>query len=164
MHILLTGVCGEVGQAQFLYLLEQGHTLLATDVVPLLPHIRSQAESAHAGKWTFSQIDLREISAIDALLDSASPPIEGVIHYGAISQPLGDNFRIVHNNNVVGSYNMLEACASHGIFRVVQASSVNAPGLGYCAEGHITHDRLPIDETCAMRPVSWPFGFVEGCS
>lgn len=154
MHILQTGVNGEVGREQFLYLIEQGHTVVGTDAVPLLPEVRLRAENAKAGKWTFEVLDCRDMAAIEALLERAQPPIDGVIHYGAISHPVGPNFRAVHNNNVVGSYNILEACASRGINRVVQASSVNAPGLGFAPEGHITHDNLPIDETCAMRPVS----------
>lgn len=152
MHILQTGVNGELGREQFLHLVAQGHMVLATDAVPLLPEVGARAEGML--QWTFQLLDCRDMAAIEHLLDTAQPPIDGVIHYGAISHPLGDNFRVVHNNNVVGSYNILEACASRGINRVVQASSVNAPGLGYAPDGHITHDKLPIDETCAMRPVS----------
>ncbi len=154
MHILQTGVNGDVGREQFLFLLEQGHTVLATDAVPLLHEVRSRAEGISSGKWVFQVLDCREPDAIDRILETAQPRIEGVIHHGAISHPLGDNFRTVHNNNVVSSYNILEACARRGIHRIVQASSVNAPGLGFAPDGHITHDKLPIDETCAMRPVS----------
>ena len=154
MHILQTGVNGEVGREQLLFLLEQGHTVLATDVVPLLPDIREKAEKSRSGSWKFQLLDCKDLAAIDAILEGAQPPIEGVIHYGAVSQPLGSNFRIVHNNNTVSSYNILESCASHGINRVVQASSINAPGMGFAPENHITHDRLPINEECPMRPVS----------
>lgn len=154
MHILQTGVNGELGREQFLFLLKQGHTVLATDVVPLLPDVRARAEYFPSDKWTFQQLDCRDLGAIHHILENAQPPIDGVIHYGAISHPIGDNFRVVHNNNVVGSYNILEACGSRGINRVVQASSVNAPGMGFTHQGHITHDKLPIDETVAMRPVS----------
>ena len=38
---------------------------------------------------------------------------------------------VVHNNNVVGSYNALRAAVEHGIMRICQASSVNAIGLSF---------------------------------
>jgi nucleoside-diphosphate-sugar epimerase len=150
MHILQTGVNGDLGREQFIYLVSRGHTVIATDIIPLLPEVRARVEGKPG--WTFQQLDCRDMAAIEGILDTEK--LDGVIHYGAISHPMGENFRKVHNSNVVGSYNILEACASRGINRVVQASSVNAPGLGFAPEGHITHDKLPIDETCAMRPVS----------
>jgi nucleoside-diphosphate-sugar epimerase len=129
MFILLTGANGDVGREQFLYLLEKGHTVLATDIVALLPEVRARAERIKTGKWTFQQLDCRDLNAVYNIIDTTQPRIEGVIHYGAISHPKGEMFRLVHNNNVVSSYNILEACGSRGVNRVVQASSVNAPGI-----------------------------------
>jgi UDP-glucose 4-epimerase len=51
---------------------------------------------------------------------------------------------VVHNNNVVGSYNVLQAAVENGIMRICQASSVNAIGHSYSRDPH--YDYLPIDE------------------
>src|SRR5690606_37345296 len=62
----------------------------------------------------------------------------------AIPAPFRDPDHIVHNNNVVGSYNALRAAVEHGIMRICQASSVNAIGLSFSREAHF--DYFPIDE------------------
>ena len=51
---------------------------------------------------------------------------------------------VVHNNNVVGSYNALRAAVEAGITRICQASSVNAIGLSYSREPRF--DYFPVDE------------------
>jgi nucleoside-diphosphate-sugar epimerase len=46
------------------------------------------------------------------------------------SSRLNDSGEIIHNVNVVSSYNAIKVAAELGITRVVQASSVNVIGLG----------------------------------
>ena len=69
---------------------------------------------------------------------------ELLIHMAAIPSPFRDPDHVVHNNNVVGSYNALRAAVENGIMRICQASSVNALGLSFSREGHF--DYLPLDE------------------
>jgi UDP-glucose 4-epimerase len=69
---------------------------------------------------------------------------DAVIHMAAIPSPGRQPDHIVHNNNVVGSYNALRAAAEHGILRVCQASSVNAIGHAYSRRPR--YDYLPLDE------------------
>jgi UDP-glucose 4-epimerase len=63
----------------------------------------------------------------------------------AIPSPFHLPDHIVHNNNVVGSYNALRAAVEHGIMRICQASSVNAIGLSYSRAPRF--DYFPVDET-----------------
>jgi UDP-glucose 4-epimerase len=51
---------------------------------------------------------------------------------------------VVHNTNVVGSYNALSAAAKLGIRRVCQASSVNATGAAFSRRPR--YDYFPLDE------------------
>jgi len=69
---------------------------------------------------------------------------DGVIHMAAIPTPGHHPDHVVHNNNVVGSYNALRAAAENGIKRVCQASSVNAIGHSYSRNSR--YDYFPIDE------------------
>ena len=63
---------------------------------------------------------------------------------------------MVHNNNVVSSYNALRAAATAGVRRVCQASSVNAIG-GRFSRWPPRYDYFPVDEqhpTYAEDPYS----------
>jgi UDP-glucose 4-epimerase len=62
----------------------------------------------------------------------------------AIASPGHQPDHVVHNNNVVGSYNALRAAAELGITRVCQASSVNATGAVYSRWPR--YDYFPLDE------------------
>ena len=124
------------GGSSFLYLIEQGHTVLATDVVPLLPEIRERGrEDQH---W---QMDLQthltaEIwrlwmrpSKLHNLPLTASSTME---RYPNLSATTSESYTTTMS---LGANNILEACASHGINRVVQASSVNCARFRILSSG-----------------------------
>jgi UDP-glucose 4-epimerase len=67
-----------------------------------------------------------------------------LIHLAAIPTPGRHPDHVVHNNNVVGSYNALRAAAELGIQRVCQASSINATGAAYSRWPR--YDYFPLDE------------------
>ncbi len=132
MKIALTGSSGLVGQAIIRHALARGHDLVLIDRVPppegqdpALPFIQA------------------EITDYDALL-AAFRGCDAVIHMAAIPSPGRHPDHVVHNNNVVGSYNALRAAAENGILRVCQASSVNAIGHTYSRKPR--YDYFPIDE------------------
>ena len=79
----------------------------------------------------------------EELLD-AFAGCDALIHMAAIPSPRGHPDHVVHNNNVVGSYNALRAAAEHRIMRICQASSVNAIGLSFSRAPRF--DYFPIDE------------------
>ena len=62
----------------------------------------------------------------------------------AIASPGHHPDHVVHNNNVVGSYNALRVAAELGIKRVCQASSINAIGSAYSRMPR--YDYFPVDE------------------
>jgi len=129
MKIAITGSSGSVGKAIVKMAQEQGHELLCVDRVK--PH----DDSLHS-----LQIDLTDYdAAVNAFKGS-----DAVIHMAAIPAPGGHPDHVVHNNNVVTSYNVLRAAVEVGITRVCQASSVNATGLGFSRWPHF--DYFPLDE------------------
>jgi UDP-glucose 4-epimerase len=132
MKIALTGSSGRVGQGILKCALERGHDLVLIDrVAPpdgqdaSLPFILAEATDYEALHKAFAGCD-------------------AVIHMAAIPSPGRDPDHVIHNNNVVGSYNALLAAAENGIRRVCQASSVNAIGHSYSR--HPRYDYFPIDE------------------
>jgi UDP-glucose 4-epimerase len=75
---------------------------------------------------------------------------DAVIHLAAINGPGRDPDHVVHNNNVVSSYNALRAAVEAGVPRVCQASSVNAIGGRFSRLPR--YDYFPIDERHPAYP------------
>jgi UDP-glucose 4-epimerase len=132
MKIALTGSSGRIGQGIIRLALARGHDLVLIDRVPppegqdpALPFIQAEATDYDALRAAFAGCD-------------------AVIHMAAIPSPGRHPDHLVHNNNVVGSFNALQAAAENGIKRVCQASSVNAIGHAYSRQPR--YDYFPIDE------------------
>lgn len=133
MHIAITGGSGRVGRAVMNLALAQGHQV--TNIDRTIP----AAESAHP-QLTYIQTETTDYTALENALHGC----EALIHLAAIPSPRGHAAHVVHNNNVVASYNALQAAAQLGIQRVCQASSINAIGGAFSRWPH--YDYFPLDE------------------
>jgi UDP-glucose 4-epimerase len=147
MQIAVTGARGRIGQAVVDVLASSGHDVVSID---RLPAERPQG-SVHCVDLTGYDETVRVLDGCDA-----------VVHLAAITGPglLPDD--VVHNNNVVMSYNVLRAAAELGIGRVCQASSVNAIGGRFSRRPR--YDYFPVDEqhpTYAEDPYSLSKWFCE---
>lgn len=131
MKIAVTGGSGRIGSAITELALSQGHSVVSIDRVA--PAAAREGVTYVTG----------EVTDYD-LLVGAFAGCDAVIHMAAIPSPFRDPDHVVHNNNVVGSYNALRAAVEHDIMRICQASSVNALGLSFSRAGHF--DYLPLDE------------------
>src|SRR5438094_844562 len=107
MKIALTGGSGGIGRAIAAEALRHGHSVVSIDRVP-------PAETQDQGNLRFVQADVGEY---ERLLD-AFAGCDALIHMAAIPSPVRHPDHVVHNNNVVGSYNALRAAAEHGIMRI----------------------------------------------
>lgn len=134
MRIAITGSTGRVGSAIVEMALADGHNLVCIDRVAPAEEVEQQPNV------TFVQA---EISDYDGLL-SAMRGCDALVHMAAIPSPGHYPDHVVHNNNVVGSYNALRAAAELGIKRVCQASSINAIGSAYSRMPR--YDYFPVDE------------------
>lgn len=133
MKIALTGGSGGVGRAIAAAALDQGHSIVSIDRV-------APADDYTGKDFRFV---LSEMSDYDTIVESFAGA-DAVIHMAAIPSPNRHPDHVVHNNNVVGSYNALRAAAEHGIMRICQASSVNAIGHAYSRMPR--YDYFPLDE------------------
>uniref|UniRef100_UPI0035B217BE NAD-dependent epimerase/dehydratase family protein n=1 Tax=Devosia sp. TaxID=1871048 RepID=UPI0035B217BE len=95
MKIALTGGSGGVGRAITAEALAQGHTIVSIDRV-------APADAPPPGV-SFVAADMAEY---DRLVE-AFAGCDAVIHMAAIPSPGNHPDHVVHNNNVVGSYNAL---------------------------------------------------------
>ena len=128
MKIAVTGASGRIGSAVVELALDRGHDVVGID-----------RRSPPAGAAGFD-VDVRDF---DALLE-AIRGCDALVHLAAITGPGRLPDHVVHNTNVVGSYNALRAAGEVGIRRVCQASSVNAIGGRFSREPR--YDYLPLDE------------------
>lgn len=132
MKIAITGSSGRVGQGIVSNARARGHDLVLIDrVAP--PETQDQTIPFILAEMTDYEATVAAFAGCDA-----------VIHMAAIPSPGRNPDHVVHNNNVVGSYNALRAAAEHGIKRVCQASSVNA--IGHAYSRHPRYDYFPLDE------------------
>jgi UDP-glucose 4-epimerase len=131
MRIAVTGGSGVLGRAITEAALAQGHSVVSID--------RVSPEDPVAGV-TYLRAEMADYDALAA----AFAGCDAMIHMAAIPHPLNDPGHVVHNNNVVGSFNALGAAVENGITRLCQASSVNAIGQAYSRAPR--YDYFPIDE------------------
>lgn len=133
MKIAVTGGSGGLGRAITKEALSLGHSVVSIDRV--MPEGADEREDLR-----FVQADAGDFEK----LSSAFEGCDALIHMAAIPSPGRHSSHVIHNNNVVSSYNALQAAVEHGIMRICQASSVNAIGLSFSRVPR--HDYFPIDE------------------
>ena len=139
--IVITGAAGRLGRMVVQLLVDQDRKVLATDrlAVDDLP-----AE--------FVRCDLADADAVESLLKEA----ESIIHMGAIPGPLREDPKVIFDNNVSSTYNIMMSAAALGLRRVVFSSS--AFGMGWAQDGNaFVPLYLPLDEEHPMMPFE-PYG------
>lgn len=130
MRIAITGAGGRVGRFVAAHSVREGHSVVAID---------RTAAGLRDGVDPVT-LDMRDYDAVLAALKGC----DALIHLAAIPVPFKEPDHVVHNNNVVGSYNAMRAAVECGIVRICQASSVNAIGLSFSRKAHF--DYFPLDE------------------
>jgi UDP-glucose 4-epimerase len=133
MKIALTGASGGIGRAIARAAFARNHEVVGLD-------LRRHVEWPDSKGYRFIETDIRNYDAVLA----AFAGCDALIHMAAHPAPTGRIDHLVHNDNVVSSYNAMRAAIERGITRICQASSVNAIGLSFSREPHFEY--LPIDE------------------
>lgn len=126
--ILVTGGSGKLGRAVITDLLQHGYRVLNAD--------RQLTEGVHTVK-----ADLCDLGQVYGVASRAT----AIVHLAAIPAPGGYPPEVVFQNNVMSTFNILQAASTLGIKKVVLASSLSALGLAYKSRPIDLH-YLPIDE------------------
>jgi nucleoside-diphosphate-sugar epimerase len=124
MKIAVTGASGKIGSAVVRLARERGHQVVPIDIVG-------------------DGVEHLDVSDYDGLV-TAFAGCDGVVHMAAIPRPGLAPDHVVHNTNVVGSYNVMRAAVENGIRRICQASSVNAIGHSFSRQPRYRY--FPLDE------------------
>jgi len=141
MKIIVTGGSGRLGHQVIQELLESGYEVMNLD--HRVPEERL---------CSFRRIDLRDHFAVYQALEGA----DAAIHLAAIPSPRAGLEEEVFQNNVVSTFNILEAASRHGFQTVVSASSDSALGFPY-ARNKFSPLYVPIDEEHPLLPQD-PYG------
>ncbi|WP_436907622.1 NAD-dependent epimerase/dehydratase family protein [Halosimplex marinum] len=143
-RLLVTGGLGGSGRWIVDRLAEEGHDVMCVD--------QRSAESER-DSVDVRVADLTDRGDVFDLVGAFDP--DAVVHWAAIPDPLDHPGGEVFENNVVSTYNVLEAAGRTGA-RVVWASSESALGFPFAAETP-PPDYLPVDEDHPLRPED-PYG------
>jgi UDP-glucose 4-epimerase len=143
VKVLVTGAHGKVGRALVPALMRAGHDVRATDLTrPTWDRLEDPREAED-----YWQVDLSDVGSVDALVRDC----DAVVHTAAIPQPLHNPPHVVFGNNLMSTFNLLEAAIAAGVRRFVNFSSETAPGFIF-AHRPFEPDYLPIDEEHPIRP------------
>jgi len=141
MRILLTGALGKVGRAASTALLAAGHDVTGVDVV------RPAYERADPGAAAYVQADLTSAGDAFAVVRGH----DAVVHAAAIPEPTRNPAHTVFSNNLMSTFNVLEAAVRWGVPRFVNVSSETVPGF-FFPERAVEPDYVPVDEEHPIRP------------
>ncbi|MFD1715334.1 NAD-dependent epimerase/dehydratase family protein [Amnibacterium flavum] len=140
MRIALTGGSGKLGRHVLKYLRDAGHSVTNLD------RVGSRGED-------FIPVDLSDYGqVVDALMgtDGHDGPYDSVVHLAAIPAPGFATNAALFANNMVSTFNVLNAAIKVGIRNIVYASSETVLGLPF----EIAPPYLPVDERYPARPES----------
>ncbi len=139
--IVVTGAAGRLGRRVVQLLVDQDREVLGTDQLP--------ADDIPA---EFARCDLMDGKAVERILKDA----EAVVHMGAVPGPMQVDPRVIFENNVTSTFNVMMSAAELGLRRVVFSSS--AFGMGWADDGNaFVPLYLPLDEEHPMMPFE-PYG------
>ncbi len=145
MKILITGGAGYIGSQTNLYLLEKGFETVVFDNL-VYGHRHNIPANPNC---QFVQGDLLDLAQLEEVFDHNQ--IDGVIHFAAFAY-VGEsvtNPAKYYQNNVLGSFNLLEAMRKFGCQKLVFSSTCATYG---------TPKTLPITESEPQKPIN-PYGW-----
>ena len=141
MRVLVTGARGKVGRAAVAALMRAGHDVRATDLFPPV------FERPEPDEPDYVQANLTDAGDAFAVVRSA----EAVVHAAAIPEPTRNPPHVVFQNNLMATFNTLEAAIRFGASRFVNISSETVPGF-FFPERKFLPDYVPVDEEHPIKP------------
>jgi UDP-glucose 4-epimerase len=141
LRVVVTGSAGGVGARTVQALIAAGHHVIASDRLP--PALDYFWED----NLDYVQADLGDAGSAFSIARGA----DVVVHAAAIPTPEFHPPHVVFGNNLVATFNMLEAAVRCGVSRFVNISSETVPGFIF-AERPFRPDYVPVDEEHPIRP------------
>jgi UDP-glucose 4-epimerase len=146
-HVLITGAAGFIGSHTVDRLLADGHRVTGADNFRT-GHQANLAGALKSPEFALHEVDVAAAGALDRLVATAKP--DAIVHLAALVsvQESIANPDLNYTLNVLATHRVAEAARTHGVKRIVFASS--AATYGDIAD-------LPIRESADKKPIS-PYG------
>jgi nucleoside-diphosphate-sugar epimerase len=141
MRVLVTGAKGKVGSATAAALVAAGHEVTGTDLA------RGVFERPSPGEPAYIQADLTNAGDAFAVIRG----MDAVVHAAAIPDPTHNPPATVFQNNIMSTFNAIEAAVRFGVRRFVNVSSETVPGF-FFPERPFLPEYVPVDEEHPIRP------------
>lgn len=132
---------GKVGRATSVALVAAGHQVTGVDLA------RPTFDRALPGEADYQQADLTDAGDVFALVRG----YDAVVHGAAIPEPTRNPAHTVFHNNVMSTFNLIEAAVRWEVPRFVNISSETVPGF-FFPERPDLPDYIPVDEQHPIRP------------
>lgn len=151
-RIVFTGGSGKAGRDVVPYLKAQGHEVFNLDLAPLdCPGVTTLNADLRDSGQVFNALSMHFDFA--GLQSGKGPaPLDAVVHFGAIPRILLKPDNATFADNVVSTYNVIEAACKLGIKKIVIASSETTYGVCF-AEGDRDFKSFPLEEDYDIDPM-----------
>lgn len=148
MKALVTGGCGFIGSHISEILLERGDEVVIIDNLST-GRIENIKDFGDNEKLSFHQCDISDFDTIKDHFEG----IDTVFHIAALADivPSIERPKDYHQSNVIGTFNVLEACRQAGVERLVYAASSSCYGIP---------DGYPTKEDAEIRP-QYPYALTK---
>ncbi|MDT0682639.1 NAD(P)-dependent oxidoreductase [Roseicyclus sp. F158] len=144
MRIFFTGGSGKAGRHAIPVLKAAGHTIVNADRAPLgLDGVDDLNVDLTDGGQVWNALTM--IGNLGELDGEAPPRFDAVVHFAATPRILIEPDDATYRNNVLSTYNVIEAAVKLGIPKVIFASSETTYGICF-ARGEMKPDYVPVDE------------------
>ncbi len=140
MRLLITGGSGRLGR----WVVEElrgDHEVVVADLADAPP------PDADWPDVRYEQIDLNDAEAVARVAEGA----EAIVHLAAIPSPIGREPEDVFANNMISTFNVVEAAIRQGARKVIYSSSGSALGFAFRFR-EMVPDYMPMDEEHSLRP------------
>jgi nucleoside-diphosphate-sugar epimerase len=140
LRVLITGGSGLVGR----FVVERLKSVFDLEVLDIVAPQKNDVP--------FHNVDLLNYNAAAKVIDG----FDAVVHLAGVPHPLEQPAERVFRVNVVGTYNVLEACYHNSIGKFVFMSSESTLGFAFAKQENVPL-YVPVDEEHPLRPQD-PYG------
>ena len=152
-RVVFTGGTGKAGRHAVPHLLTKGYTVLNVDLKPFDHPGRQYADRRSDRQRPGLQCPddaFRLRTASNAGKPPAAP--DAVVHFAAIPRVMIEPDNETFRQNVISTYNVIEAAAKLGVRKIVIASSETTYGVCF-AEGDKDFHSFPLEESYDVDPM-----------
>ncbi len=145
MRILFTGGSGKAGRHVVPYLMGKGHRVLNVDKIPLNQEgvdnrIADLTDAGQVYDIMHSYADFDELGT-----GNGPPKFDAVVHFAAVPRILITSDNECYRNNVLSTYNVIDAALRNGVRKIIFASSETTYGVCF-SDSDRKPEFLPVSE------------------